>query len=191
MRFRSLQELINSKQHCPLCDKNLFLGFNIVNDKAYIKYKRQEEDVFMIVNTVSNDVTYTAFKRPIYKNKLVDFCREENVFLANCKFREVQVHRDRVTAANYEYGMSFALNLAPKYNQVAEVELLNEKFFLIDNGLVQEVVINHKVGEITISTIEDKSHEHIVTTPLSYITIDENFNREYLLKKIRTVSLFT
>lgn len=189
MRFRSLHELIKSRQHCPICERNLSLGFNIVNDKAYIKYRRQDEDVFMIANTVSNDVTYTAFKRPMYRNEL---SREENVFLANCKKREVHVHNNKVVHSNYEYGISFSLIMDSRNQNITEVELLNEKFFIVDRGIVNEVVINYKTDQITIAFLNDKqSEEVIVTTPLSFITVDGEFNREYLIKKIRTVSLLS
>jgi len=144
----------------------------------------------MIVNTVSNDVTYTAFKRPIYKEK--PLYREENVFLANCKKREVHVHNNKVVHSNYEYTISFSLNLDSKNQNVQEVELLNERFFIIDKGIVHDVTINYKTNETYIALLEDSvSKEHIIFTPISFISVDKNFNREYLIKKIRTVSLLS
>lgn len=190
MRFSSLNELFKYKSTCPLCNKQLFLSFNIVNDRAYIKYRRQEEEIFMIVNTLNNDVTYTAFKRPAYRNKLTDLFREENIFLSNCKKREAHANNGKITISNYEYSLSFSINLNKKHNKVEEIQLLNEKFFIFNNEIVQEVLINYEKNETVIYFDESEHHERIVTVPINFINIDDKFSREYLIKKISAISLF-
>lgn len=182
MQFASLGELLETKKTCPICSGPLEYSFRTVNDRAYVKFRRYDEDVHMTINLNNNHVTYAQFC-----GEGADVYRQENIFQAHCQKREVLLKEHQLGYSNYQYRMSFCVNLNSTRTAVDEIEILHEKFYFVEGSTGCELTLDYHHNESEIALFE-QNKEKCIIAPMEYIKHDQ-LNQPYLMKKVRTILL--